>query len=259
MLGGRASVEPVQEGVGVHVDEELRAARVRLAGICHREGARLVADLGRELVGNVPAPTARDGLAGAIEDLEAGAVAGTARAGPRALGIPGERAAELVHETRDHAVEVDAVVEPRLAEVDEVRDSDRHLVQVELRLEGALGGLEGRRGVGTACRPTAPRPSGGSLEGTSGGALRAAPGGHSDREASEHRRSSGEEHRVRGPPCVLGPSAGGHPQPAACPLLGAQWPCRRGHKCSRQCGQEESESLQCPAHGGSLERRGETA
>ena len=43
-----------------------------------------------------------------------------------------DRADALVHEVRDDAVEVQAVVEARLGEVDEVRCRNRHLVQEDL-------------------------------------------------------------------------------------------------------------------------------
>ena len=45
-------------------------------------------------------------------------------------------------------MEVDAVVEAALRQVDEVRGGDRHLVEEDFRLEGALGGLELGHGVG---------------------------------------------------------------------------------------------------------------
>ena len=73
--------------------------------------------------------------------LVAGACAG-------ALGILAVRAAELRHETCDHAVKVQAVVEAALRELDEVASGDRHLVGEELDLDVAERGLEERGRVG---------------------------------------------------------------------------------------------------------------
>merc|ERR1719263_1572905 len=56
---GFAGREPIEEVIVDDIHEELRAARVWLARVRHREGSRLVADLGRILVIDVPAALAR--------------------------------------------------------------------------------------------------------------------------------------------------------------------------------------------------------
>src|SRR5690606_24556409 len=53
-------------------------------------------------------------------------------------------APELDHEVLDHAVKVQAVVEALLRELDEVVRGDRHLVEIDLRLERAERRIEGR-------------------------------------------------------------------------------------------------------------------
>ena len=73
-----------------------------------------------------------------------GAVAGfiletVARAAPAAAF----RAAALDHEIGDDPVEVQAVVEAALGQVDEIGDGQRGLVGVQLDLDGAAGGVEG--------------------------------------------------------------------------------------------------------------------
>src|SRR6185437_11702326 len=63
-------------------------------------------------------------------------VAGTA--GARAL-----RAAALDHEIGNHAMEIQAVVEPALREVDEIGDRHRRLVVEQADVDRAPGSLEG--------------------------------------------------------------------------------------------------------------------
>ena len=53
---------------------------------------------------------------------------------------------------------MDALVEPGLGQVDEVRGSDRHPVQENFRLEGASSCLEGGHRIGARCRGTDPAP-----------------------------------------------------------------------------------------------------
>jgi len=132
---GSGAIEPVQEGVVGDVDEELRATGLGLAGVGHREGPDVVGDFCRELVGDATVVSAGDGLA--IAGLEGGVGGGAAGSGTVAVGILGVGATELVHEIRDNAVEVDAIVEAAVGKVDEVAAGDGHLVGVELGLEGA--------------------------------------------------------------------------------------------------------------------------
>ena len=55
---------------------------------------------------------------------------------------------KLVHEVGNHAMEVEAVVEAGVGEVDEVRGRHRHLIEVDLACDVARRGLERGRGVG---------------------------------------------------------------------------------------------------------------
>mmetsp|Transcript_18571 Transcript_18571/g.42095 ORF Transcript_18571/g.42095 Transcript_18571/m.42095 type:complete len:216 (+) Transcript_18571:107-754(+) len=142
---GVAAGEPVQEVVVGHVHEELGATGVGLAAVRHGERARLVAVLGDVLVRDVAAVEALLVLA-RLQVLE-GPVLRSTGARTVALRVLGEGAPELVHEVGDHAVEVQAVVEAGLRQVDEVRGRDRHAVEEDLRLDGAHGGLEGGDGV----------------------------------------------------------------------------------------------------------------
>ena len=57
---------------------------------------------------------------------------------------------ELVHEIGDDAMEVEAVIEAGVGEVDEVRGCHRHLIEVDLACDVAHRGLEDSRGVGHA-------------------------------------------------------------------------------------------------------------
>jgi hypothetical protein len=98
----------------------------------------LVRGLIDQLVGDVPTRVAGDFLTRPVEDLERGAAVGAAGAGATRLGILGERAPELQHESVNHAVEVDAVVEARLAQVHEVAAGDGELVHEDLGDERAL-------------------------------------------------------------------------------------------------------------------------
>mmetsp|Transcript_5924 Transcript_5924/g.10007 ORF Transcript_5924/g.10007 Transcript_5924/m.10007 type:complete len:226 (+) Transcript_5924:104-781(+) len=145
VLARGALVEPVEEVVVDRVDEELRAARVRLASVGHGEGTRLVRDPLRELVRNVPAPVAGDGLA--TRGRVASATRRAAGASVACFRVLRLGAAELQHEVGDHAVEGQAVVEARVGKVNEVRPSDWHRVNVDLGREGALRGVEGRSGI----------------------------------------------------------------------------------------------------------------
>ena len=134
------------------IDEELRSAGLGLAGVGHGEGTDVVGDALGELVGDATIVSAGDGLA--IAGLEGGVGGGTAGSGAVAVGVLGVGATELVHEIRDHAMEVDAIVEAAVGEVDEVAAGDGHLVGVELGLKGAhlgeteriLNGGEGVKG-----------------------------------------------------------------------------------------------------------------
>lgn len=59
------------------------------------------------------------------------------------LGITGVRATELVHEVGDDAVEVKAIVEPSLRQINKVVGGDGHILREQLHGEVAQGGLEG--------------------------------------------------------------------------------------------------------------------
>mmetsp|Transcript_72175 Transcript_72175/g.218320 ORF Transcript_72175/g.218320 Transcript_72175/m.218320 type:complete len:230 (+) Transcript_72175:1499-2188(+) len=135
VLALRARVEPVQEVVVHHVHEELAATCVR-ASVGHGQRAPLVADPRGVLVHDGAAALAvvaagHDLAREEVPELEAWL--GPARAGAAGPGVTRERAAELCHELRDHAVEVQAVIEARGSQVQEVAGRQRHLLQEDLR------------------------------------------------------------------------------------------------------------------------------
>mmetsp|Transcript_62622 Transcript_62622/g.107498 ORF Transcript_62622/g.107498 Transcript_62622/m.107498 type:complete len:219 (-) Transcript_62622:25-681(-) len=142
---GLAARKPVQVGVVAHVDEELGAPRVGSARVGHGERERRVGVFRNVLILDVAAVAAFLDLArGQI--LES-AIRWATLAGVPGLGVFGVGAAKLVHEAWDHAVEVDAVVEPRPGEVDEVRGRAGHPVQEDLGGEDAFRRVEGGDGV----------------------------------------------------------------------------------------------------------------
>lgn len=110
--------KPVEIAIVHRVDEKLAAPAVRSARVRHRQGTGLVRQLGVSgvLVLNAPVrpvPSTR----------------------PAALRIPAIGAAELNHETIDHAVEMQPIIETGLGQLDEVASSDRHLVNEQLGRE----------------------------------------------------------------------------------------------------------------------------
>ena len=116
----RCACRPARRGdVG---DEELAAVGVR-AGVGHRQHAALVA---HAVVGLVLELVARTAGAGAL------------------------RAAALDHEIGDHAVELQAVVEAALGEIDEIGDRQRRLFGDTARRGRAAVGFEMWR-TGTWC------------------------------------------------------------------------------------------------------------
>eukprot|EP00601_Ochromonadales_sp_CCMP2298_P005123 CAMPEP_0173177890 /NCGR_PEP_ID=MMETSP1141-20130122/5231_1 /TAXON_ID=483371 /ORGANISM="non described non described, Strain CCMP2298" /LENGTH=183 /DNA_ID=CAMNT_0014100319 /DNA_START=137 /DNA_END=687 /DNA_ORIENTATION=+ len=148
VLGGGGFVEEVEEAVVLGVDEELGPTGVGLAGVGHGEGADLVGQLGAvglsELVRDVAPSVAGDlALARAVVRGAAGGAAGASALG---VGVSGVGAAELVHEVRNHAVEVQAVVVALVGQGDEVVGRDRHLLGEQLDLERPHGGLDGGSG-----------------------------------------------------------------------------------------------------------------
>ena len=107
------------------VDEELGATGVG-AGVGHREGSGLVADLGSVLVLDAAAALAviaTDDFDGAVLELRSDS--GAAGAAAFVAVLLGVRAAELVHEVGDDTVEVNAVVEASVGQVDEVVSGQR--------------------------------------------------------------------------------------------------------------------------------------
>jgi len=129
---GLTAREPVEVGVVRDVEEELRAARIRPSGICHGKGAGSIGVTGDILIFDVASTEA---LLGATScEVRECPIVWAASACSARVGILGIGAAELVHEARDYAVEVDTFVESRLAEVDEAGRRDGDAVEVNLRL-----------------------------------------------------------------------------------------------------------------------------
>mmetsp|Transcript_27564 Transcript_27564/g.70232 ORF Transcript_27564/g.70232 Transcript_27564/m.70232 type:complete len:205 (-) Transcript_27564:36-650(-) len=141
-----ARAEPVEEVVVHGVHEELRAARVGLAGVRHGESTRLIGDLGSVFILDVAA--ARSGLGRAGDKVLVCAIWRAASACAPALGVLGVRAAELVHEVWDDAVEVQAIVETRVSQVNEIAHRDRHLLEKKLAYDRAQRGVEGDSRIG---------------------------------------------------------------------------------------------------------------
>mmetsp|Transcript_32258 Transcript_32258/g.102857 ORF Transcript_32258/g.102857 Transcript_32258/m.102857 type:complete len:202 (+) Transcript_32258:535-1140(+) len=115
---GGAAGEPVEVRVVGHIDEELRAAGVWRARVCHRQAVRHVGVARDVLVLDVAAVRARLRRAG--REVDKGPVGRPARPRARRARVLAVRAAKLVHEAVYHAVEVEAVVEARLCEVHKV-------------------------------------------------------------------------------------------------------------------------------------------
>ena len=86
LAGARGPTSTSQEIVVNRVDEELRAAAVGLAGVGHGQGAGLVGGLVDELVGDVAAGVALDGLPVAGEGRAALGTAGHTGLGVRRRG-----------------------------------------------------------------------------------------------------------------------------------------------------------------------------
>ena len=95
--------EPVEEIIVDRVHEKLGAARVGRARVGHRQGAGLVGQLRRKLVLDVAAVGAR--LRRLSHQILERPVWRAARTRTLRLGVLGIRAAELVHEIGDHAVD----------------------------------------------------------------------------------------------------------------------------------------------------------
>ena len=97
VLAWRAGVEPVQKAVVNCVDEKLRATTIRSAGVGHRQGAGLIAELGtvQKLILNVSVGWA------------AGSRAWTVR-------IFGVWTTKLQHKARNYAMEMKTIVKSAL-------------------------------------------------------------------------------------------------------------------------------------------------
>merc|ERR1712107_564376 len=102
-------------------------------GVRHGQGAGNIGILGNVLVLGISAIGACLSCA-SLEVLESaiGWATGSRAAALRVLGV---WAAELVHETWDHAVEVETLVESRRGEVDEVGSSSGDAVKVDFSLD----------------------------------------------------------------------------------------------------------------------------
>ena len=140
MSGRCAAIEPVKEGIVSHVDEELRAAAFGLACVGHRESSRGVGNLLREFIGDTSSGVSLVGLS--VASLEGAGRRRTSCSSATTDRIFGIRTTELVHEIGNDSVKVNPIVEAPVRQIDEVPDSNRHLVIVELSLEGAHRSFE---------------------------------------------------------------------------------------------------------------------
>mmetsp|Transcript_51159 Transcript_51159/g.92108 ORF Transcript_51159/g.92108 Transcript_51159/m.92108 type:complete len:259 (-) Transcript_51159:47-823(-) len=137
---GRSRREPVEVLVVGHVEEELRASRVWLAGVGHGQSARSIRVPGDVLVLDVSTVAAP--LRGASDQVLKLSVGRPALACIPRVWVPRVGAAELIHEARDDAMEMDTIVEAGAAKIDKIGRGDWHPVKVDLCLEASHGSLE---------------------------------------------------------------------------------------------------------------------
>jgi len=129
VLAGAAR-EPIEPCVVSNVEEKLAAARVGPAGVGHGQGSWGVGVLRDVLVLDVSSVGAR--LSFAILQVLECAIRGATSTGAWALGILRVWATKLVHEAGNDTMEMKAVVEATLREIDEVGCGARNAVQVQL-------------------------------------------------------------------------------------------------------------------------------
>lgn len=127
-----------------HVNKELGSTGFRTSGVGHGKSSGRVGDpLMRlaNLVRNASTGIALVRLA--VTASKGGSSIRSASSSPTAVGVLGVGATELVHETGNDTVKVDTVIKTRIGQINEISDSDRHLVGVQFGLEGTHGGSEG--------------------------------------------------------------------------------------------------------------------
>ena len=100
-------VEPIQEGVRIHIDEELRTATFWLTCVGHRQCTRCVGDLLmwftdfiRDAAGSITSVFL------AVTRLELRSGIGTTSSCTLGVGVLGVGATKLVHEVGDNSMEV---------------------------------------------------------------------------------------------------------------------------------------------------------
>lgn len=138
--------EEIKKIVVDNIHEKLAAAAIGLPGIGHGQGARLVGDLGCELVFDV-ATIGTCFRSPSLQILE-GTVRRPAGASPLRKWVLAVWTAELIHEIWDHTVKVESIVEARIGEVDEIGRGDGHLLEVNLCFDHAHRGIERCNRVG---------------------------------------------------------------------------------------------------------------
>jgi hypothetical protein len=120
---GRSStvVEPIQEGVVVHIDEELRATSLRSASVGHGKSSRGIGDalmVLADFIRDVSSSITLDSLA--VTRLEGGSSSRSSSSSTCTVGVLGVRASELVHKIGDNTVKMDSIVVTTVGQVDEV-------------------------------------------------------------------------------------------------------------------------------------------
>jgi hypothetical protein len=114
-------VEPIQEGVVVHIDEELRATSLSSASVGHGKSSRGIGDalmVLADFIRDVSSSITLDSLA--VTSLEGGSRIRSSSSSTWTVGVLGVRASELVHKVGNNTVKMDSIVVTTVGQVDEV-------------------------------------------------------------------------------------------------------------------------------------------
>merc|ERR1719240_16478 len=107
----------IQEAVVGHIDEELAASSIWRSCVSHGEGAWFVGNFGCEFIWDV-AFRSTGHLNTGHDVLKLGAACWSTCASPGAFWVFGIGASKLIHESWDHTVEVNSIINPLVCEVD---------------------------------------------------------------------------------------------------------------------------------------------
>jgi len=138
-----APVKPIKIRIIGDIDKKLGATALRLPRVCHTEGAGTICDaLMRltDLVWNIS--TLISLIDSSIASLKLGVPLWTTSTRATRFWVTGMWASKLVHKTRYDTMKVDAVVKPRVGEVDKVSDRNGHHIIKELGPERPHGSVK---------------------------------------------------------------------------------------------------------------------